>query len=637
MHIKALSDYNRVSNLRTAGGDPTGVADSTAAFESALASGGTLEIPPGTYLLNDADIPANMGDVTLKPLGDVIIKYADSGSYAIRFLATGNVSSPIAATTVADEDSYPSANIQRTTRITAGSALFAGWVAGDIGHVMSDDLDDGGFIKGEMFEVLAVDASSNYIITTEKLFYTYDAGANTTAVRRVTSRPKLTILPGITMRPSVDSSGSPAARPVGLRVWGAINADITMQFDDCYSMCVDTRANFRSKFRVTARDLYTNYSAAAYGYIAQDKGPSAQCEYRLNGERTGHMIAGNGDQTTYSEAAWYFAGCPKDPVVWECFAKSPRNTPYDWHWAIRPKCHVLIVDGAATDASGGSTSPYAMSVAGYDPWIGRAVITNTRYAVSLRGEMGDVASTVTIDDLTFISTGHPSSSLSTVGLTYTSGAIRPVIHIRKGTFRLPGKPAFHNAGSAHTGPGVRIIVDEAYFDHCTYIAYYSGTNDWEIEIGRYVYDNRNNTSTNIALVRYDAAITDKVRLLDGVIIPGATYPTGLVHIPTGAYATDTAIGTVRSSGRGLRTKTATSNASATAAITSLWCTAGETAIWRVTQTDASTVSADTSLYFAKGDRIEYTDPDSGDHMGLVCTTAGAGGTATFKEFGVVEA
>jgi hypothetical protein len=411
-----------------------------------------------------------------------------------------------------------------------------------------------------------------------------------------------------------------------------------MQFDDCYSSCVYELANFRSKFRLAGRDLYLSYAAGAYAYLITAIGPSAQCEYWLNGDRTGHMLAGNGLQRTYNAAKWQEAGTPKDAEVWECFAKAPRNAPYDWHWSIRPKCHLLVVDGAAADTAGLPTTPYATGLAGYDPWIGKAIITNCKFAIFLRPELGSVATTITIDDLTVISTGHPSNTQTVVGVSPTIVCtIRPTVHIRKGTFRMPAKHAFTNNGNGISGPMLRIIVDEAYFDACSHIVYFYGTNDLEIEVGRYIYDNRNNTGQALSLVRYDLAITDKVRLLDGLIIAGATYPTGLVHVASGAYATSTMIGTVRSSGRGIRKKTPTSYAGATAAITSLWCSEGGIAVWRVTQSEAASITANTSLYFSEGDTIEYTDPDAGDNKGLVCTTEGAGGTAVFKAFGVIAA
>jgi hypothetical protein len=53
------------------------------------------------------------------------------------------------------------------------------------------------------------------------------------------------------------------------------------------------------------------------------------------------------------------------------------------------------------------------------------------------------------------------------------------------------------------------------------------------------------------------------------------------------------------------------------------------------QADAATIIADTNIYFQKGDVIEYTDPVLGGVKGQVCTTAGAGGTAVFRDFGVI--
>lgn len=53
------------------------------------------------------------------------------------------------------------------------------------------------------------------------------------------------------------------------------------------------------------------------------------------------------------------------------------------------------------------------------------------------------------------------------------------------------------------------------------------------------------------------------------------------------------------------------------------------------QADAATIIADTNIYFQDGDTIEYTDPTLGGVKGIVCTTAGAGGAAVFRDFGVI--
>ncbi len=58
---------------------------------------------------------------------------------------------------------------------------------------------------------------------------------------------------------------------------------------------------------------------------------------------------------------------------------------------------------------------------------------------------------------------------------------------------------------------------------------------------------------------------------------------------------------------------------------------------RLTQSEASSSITKGSLYFADGDKIEYTDPAAGGYVGIVCTTPGAGGTAVFKAYGVIAA
>jgi hypothetical protein len=64
---------------------------------------------------------------------------------------------------------------------------------------------------------------------------------------------------------------------------------------------------------------------------------------------------------------------------------------------------------------------------------------------------------------------------------------------------------------------------------------------------------------------------------------------------------------------------------------------GGRALWRLTQAAAATLIADTTQVYKVGDTIEYTDPAAAGNKGIVCTTGGAGGTAVFKAFGVIEA
>lgn len=58
---------------------------------------------------------------------------------------------------------------------------------------------------------------------------------------------------------------------------------------------------------------------------------------------------------------------------------------------------------------------------------------------------------------------------------------------------------------------------------------------------------------------------------------------------------------------------------------------------RLTQAAAAAMIADTSKRFLQGQKIEYTDATSGGVVGIICTTAGIGGTAVFKAFGVIAA
>ena len=67
-----LRTGNAVQNFVTApeyGADPTGVADSTAAFAAALSGGATALVPPGTYRLNNLVVPTGSSIVGWAPIG----------------------------------------------------------------------------------------------------------------------------------------------------------------------------------------------------------------------------------------------------------------------------------------------------------------------------------------------------------------------------------------------------------------------------------------------------------------------------------------------------------------------------------------------------------------------------------------
>src|SRR5262245_28177585 len=66
----ALLNHRMAVNVRDYGADPTGVADSTTAFNDAIAAipttGGVVEVPPGLYLVN---ITINRPKITLRGFG----------------------------------------------------------------------------------------------------------------------------------------------------------------------------------------------------------------------------------------------------------------------------------------------------------------------------------------------------------------------------------------------------------------------------------------------------------------------------------------------------------------------------------------------------------------------------------------
>lgn len=614
-----MSDIRQIARIAsgtlvdTRGNATPGTTDMTAAWETAMAAGGTVYVPGGTYLLSACDIPANQGDITIVPLGPVTVKWPGAGSYALRFSNLANVTAADAVATVANEDSYPSANNQRTTRITATTpGAFTGRVAGEIGHLMSDDQDDGGYIKAEMFEILAVDGGGDYIITTEQQFYAYDASSNTTVVRFFTATPKLIIKPGITFDTSEDETGSPAARPIGLSILAAVRPDIDVRFTSCYTISVDTRCCFQGKFRLDVQDLYTNYADSAFGYGIQDKGASYGCEYWITGSRAGHLIAGNGDLTTYNSAQWYFTGAPKDPIVWRMHAHSCRHTPYDWHWAIRPKCHVLIITGAAEDADGGVTVPSGASLAGYDPWIGSAYIRGIKNALVLRDELGSVNTTITIDHLDLEISGYPSLA-AVISNGIAAGSTKPKVRINGGRIAIGAQAAFHNNGSGWAAAGFDVECRNVLFDNCAYAGYWTGTNDMTVTLYDCQYDASDDVATSISVFRYDAANASKGKAFNLTVVPGAVRPNGLVHV-TAAVTTTTVLGKVTSTGRAIPDKTSTSDGGATVNFTRAWQSGGA-------RSGSATLSSGTAA-------VAF-DPDEPDALFQITLSGNAAETFTW--------
>jgi hypothetical protein len=76
-------------------------------------------------------------------LGAVTIKWnavqSDGGSAGLRFNNTANWSSAVSVTTVANDDTFPTANEQRISKISGAAGAFDDFASGDICHLMSDD------------------------------------------------------------------------------------------------------------------------------------------------------------------------------------------------------------------------------------------------------------------------------------------------------------------------------------------------------------------------------------------------------------------------------------------------------------------------------------------------------------------
>ncbi|MBM4707933.1 hypothetical protein GS882_03275 [Rhodococcus hoagii] len=119
--------------------DPTGVADSSAAFQAAVNAtpdGARLIVPAGVYKL-DAGVAVTDRTVTIESYGVTYTKSTDGAIFsAAATVDTVYAVSVLSAVTVADENSAPG---QRLT--VAGET---GWLRGDIVQLVSDDVIPGG-------------------------------------------------------------------------------------------------------------------------------------------------------------------------------------------------------------------------------------------------------------------------------------------------------------------------------------------------------------------------------------------------------------------------------------------------------------------------------------------------------------
>ena len=76
------------ANVLDFGADPTGVADSTAAFNAAIASNRSIFIPNGTYTVSDVGVVDGL-QVTGNSVRDVLLQVGTNGSGAFTYATAG--------------------------------------------------------------------------------------------------------------------------------------------------------------------------------------------------------------------------------------------------------------------------------------------------------------------------------------------------------------------------------------------------------------------------------------------------------------------------------------------------------------------------------------------------------------------
>lgn len=523
----ALLDQRRgVKNLRSFPGfDNTGATDATANWEAAMAGGGVTEIPAGTYLLEDCYIPA-AADITLRPLGPVIIKQPASGAAALFYDGTGNVSATTSVTAVGTINTWPVSNLQVLSKIDGS---FAGYAVGDVVHIMSNDATTDTFIKGEFFKVLYVHGDNSYIIADRVLFYSYDAATYTTVCRRFTATPKLTILPGIVLDTSVSPIGTLASRPFGLIVRAAVEPEIDIEVRNTYSTGVRLQGVYGGRADAKTIGVDVDYDDSAFGYGLELKGPVHSTVCSVYADGGGHSFVTNGDLTTWDTAAWYRSGTPQAFTVKEFRSRNCAAAPFDMHWAIRPRVVSVIIEDAHRDSNVARSAQHGIYIGAVDPWIGVASVKNARAALTIRDTRG-LPTTYRIGELHYESTAQsPTTPALVLNDAYSQvGGSRPVVEIGGGTCKVAGRFPILASGSHDAGYTLK-LWGMSFYGSPGLVWYNSATYPAFVEFHKGCVWHPDAGSTD-GVLRADAACTDRVKVYDLTIIrDGGSTPNGLVR------------------------------------------------------------------------------------------------------------
>lgn len=538
MRLKSIAEHHRTVNLADYLGKTAGNYDGTngvtLAIEDALtgASNTTLEIPPGSYLLDETlDIPAaHSRNIILKPLGEVVFLHPYT-AVAMQFdcqslwLSGGTVT----PTAIADEDAYPSASDQRLTKISAGAGGFSGYLVGDVVHVEEDLADASGAYCGEYARVIATD-SSTYITLGRKLYYGYTTPANIRVRRIASTAPRLTVLPGITFRTSDDETSALASRTYAIQVRAAIDPRISVEFDSVYSTSIRMTGVYMGRVDYRGRNLHVDYTLAtdATGVGVELYGSCYGTRVSADVDRGGNaVIFGVGSSYSGSFSA---NGAPMDCQIERVRARNMVRAGINCAWAVRPKFHDVQVSASAeTAGSDGAEIDFGVNISAVDPWFGKLVVDGAQSAVGFRDNKG-IGGTYVIEELYHRVVAQPSGVNSPILRTSAAQTVGNVnVEVHSGYSLTPGSyPIERKSADAY---GITARFRNFTFANCTALARSASTRPDKYHIGAgCVYDPGTGEGTREGIIDVTDTNSLDITIDDLTVIKNAaSFPNGLLR------------------------------------------------------------------------------------------------------------
>ena len=363
--IRGLDSLQSVPRNTHYAVDNTGATDISTTLNAAMvaADGRPVEIPAGTYLVKDCQIPTANG-CHLKPDGDVTIQWDATGDWGgLYFRGENNFGSEVSITAIADHDDYPATNDQRISKITGS---FSGWSAGDIALIYSNEKDNPGNFLGEYIEVLDVDpASSAFIYANKKLYHTFDTATFAPKIRRVETVVPIKIEKGITFTPNGDQTASGNRRPaVLLRM--PVRPDVSVDFDGVWGSGIEVMGSFLGDVAATYRDIWVDYSISQFGYVVVRSGCCYGTRFTVSGNKSGAICDTVVNGGTYDGSQWFKIGTVLDNVMHNCYAQNCRRSPFRTHGCYRDTYFDCVAENGAMDDEENANFWNAFSITGRD-------------------------------------------------------------------------------------------------------------------------------------------------------------------------------------------------------------------------------------------------------------------------------